>query len=74
MTFLLVWSGRRAQRHEAVALKLQESCGGGGGGLGGGLEKFVGTKHCLVSAAVSPSEAESFCDSLMSEFHKNKNF
>jgi hypothetical protein len=28
----------------------------------------------LVSAAVSPSEAESFCDSLMSEFHKNKNF
>ena len=31
------------ERHEAVTLKLQESCGGGGGGLGGGLEKFVGT-------------------------------
>ena len=42
ITFLLVWSGRRAQRHEAVALKLQESCGGGGCGLGG-LEKFFGS-------------------------------
>ena len=42
-TFLLVWTGRRAQRHETVALNLGESCGGGGGGLGGGgIEKFVG--------------------------------
>ncbi len=38
ITILLVWTGRRTQRHEAVALKLQESCGGGGGGLGGGIE------------------------------------
>ena len=42
ISFLLVWTGRRAQRREAVALKLQESCGGGAGGLGG-LGKFVGT-------------------------------
>jgi hypothetical protein len=42
ITFLLVCSGRRAQRHVAVALKLQESCGRVGCGLGG-LEKFVGT-------------------------------
>ena len=42
VTFLLVWGRRRAQRHEAVALKLHESCGGGACGLGG-LEKFVGT-------------------------------
>ncbi len=34
--FLLVWTGRRAQRHETVVLKRQESCGGGVGGLGGG--------------------------------------
>ncbi len=60
-TFLLVWTGRRAQRHETVALNLEESCGGGGGGLGGGgIEKFVGILLGLRSGEPTEQKQKEF--------------